>query len=1012
MHCCFQAHCATEQRLQAVLEEHAREKQDWQQQQQDWQQQHQDWQQRQEDWQQQQQLMEKQLHDLLQRADLHAHIIVVSAANELAQLKEQLNVAQASLAHQAPGVEQLQQSVVKLTTAVCTADARAVAAEAASVAAAAVAADASSAAHASAALLEQEQQLNAALLEETELLHQHVAIADAATMAAMTDAEDKGVRLRACMADSKELQKECSNLMKRVARRDQALQELRAAQTAQTATAQEQEQPPAATSNCQHPSSRPHQIVQLCHTQVAAHATAAYKTSYLLRALQLLVACQLSFNKVQHAITSSLGLHLMPGQELIDRVPSGKTLKRAMDKIVETVNNLQAPGGPAARAAGTPPSTSSRGAAASVYTAMHCVVGCVDLPKHNAKSQCQALITCLSKSGYWSAKIRILFAVCDSANANVGEQGGVVKLLSAAAISAGHQQHPIYVVHCYEHILHNAVRHLCVHFGKSAYMQRQGHNSALCWLLDHVSMVFRKHPPPGSRKVEEACVTRWGTYCRIAVWVLEYYQPMLEVLQPLCLADSLAGQQKVIQCLFAELLKPVQMVQCAVLAALNRAVLEEQQLWAQSNSSRWMCHWHTHHEHIMCVLLAATVEPRMVLREAYSMGCSMVWGPGDSQGAVGEPVTAEQVDELVLELVGVLGEYYTKRMHFLGDFPYLAAALGDPSPAARQRGASRVLQYLSATGPGLAMEDDPLQLFKLQADLQELEATGIITEPLEKLLSRNFRPVHITNAASETALKPLNNDMVLSMKEEGVSGRIKMTVEDTNSWFSDYLSDDALGGAASHAGALGGAASHAGALGGAASHAGALGAAASPAPARGAAASPAAALGAAASPTGALGAAASPHGAQGGAATKPVQAAKQTSQARKVLRAMQRITLPVKLPTREEYSSAASARDQNTARQQRLADITNKLQHLEDTARQVYSCQQPHLPSLPQKGITLSHLKQLCVRLNLATKGAKSRIQCLEAISEHQQQQHQQAPAVATITPSKRHAPDSVMRMR
>ncbi|KAL6756367.1 hypothetical protein V8C86DRAFT_3026766 [Haematococcus lacustris] len=196
-------------------------------------------------------------------------------------------------------------------------------------------------------------------------------------------------------------------------------------------------------------------------------------------------------------------------------------------------------------------------------------------------------------------------------------------------------QHPIYVVHCYEHILHNA---------------RQGHNSALCWLLDHVSMVFRKHPPPGSRKVEEACLTRWGTYCRIAVWVLEYYQPMLEVLQPLCLADSIAGQQKVYQCLFAELLKPVHMVQCAVLAALNRAVLEEQQLWAQSNSSRWMCHWHTHHEHIMCVLLAATVEPRMVLREAYSLGCSMVWGPGDSQGAVGEPVTAEQVDELVLEL--------------------------------------------------------------------------------------------------------------------------------------------------------------------------------------------------------------------------------------------------------------------------------------------------------------------------------------------------------------------------
>ncbi|KAJ9514851.1 hypothetical protein QJQ45_028609, partial [Haematococcus lacustris] len=86
LHCCFQAHCATEQRLQAVLEEHAREKLDWQQQhhdwqqrQQDWQQQQLDWQRRQQDWQQQQQLLEKQLHDLLQRADLHAHIIAVEA---------------------------------------------------------------------------------------------------------------------------------------------------------------------------------------------------------------------------------------------------------------------------------------------------------------------------------------------------------------------------------------------------------------------------------------------------------------------------------------------------------------------------------------------------------------------------------------------------------------------------------------------------------------------------------------------------------------------------------------------------------------------------------------------------------------------------------------------------------------------------------------------------------------------------------------------------------------------
>ncbi|KAJ9519997.1 hypothetical protein QJQ45_014729 [Haematococcus lacustris] len=80
-----------EQRLQEVQEEHAREKQDWQQQQQHWQQ-------RQQDWHQQQQLLEIQLYDPLQRADLHEYIIAMSV-NDLAQLEEELNVAQAHTQH-------------------------------------------------------------------------------------------------------------------------------------------------------------------------------------------------------------------------------------------------------------------------------------------------------------------------------------------------------------------------------------------------------------------------------------------------------------------------------------------------------------------------------------------------------------------------------------------------------------------------------------------------------------------------------------------------------------------------------------------------------------------------------------------------------------------------------------------------------------------------------------------------------------------------------------------------
>ncbi|GFH18690.1 hypothetical protein HaLaN_15537, partial [Haematococcus lacustris] len=77
-----------------------------------------------------------------------------------------------------------------------------------------------------------------------------------------------------------------------------------------------------------------------------AHASAALLEQEQLNAALLeetkLLHQHLSFNKVQQAITSSLGLHIMPGQELSDRVPSGKTLKQAMDKIVDTVNKLQA----------------------------------------------------------------------------------------------------------------------------------------------------------------------------------------------------------------------------------------------------------------------------------------------------------------------------------------------------------------------------------------------------------------------------------------------------------------------------------------------------------------------------------------------------------------------------------------------------------------------------------------------------------------------------------------------
>ncbi|KAL6748394.1 hypothetical protein V8C86DRAFT_1156321 [Haematococcus lacustris] len=81
--------------------------------------------------------------------------------------------------------------------------------------------------------------------------------------------------------------------------------------------------------------------VQLCHTPVARYSTARYCVEYSLAALRLLVDCNLSFEKVQETIVRSLGLHILPGQQLEDGVPCGMTLRRAMDDICHHAHKHQ-----------------------------------------------------------------------------------------------------------------------------------------------------------------------------------------------------------------------------------------------------------------------------------------------------------------------------------------------------------------------------------------------------------------------------------------------------------------------------------------------------------------------------------------------------------------------------------------------------------------------------------------------------------------------------------------------
>ncbi|KAJ9517427.1 hypothetical protein QJQ45_016803, partial [Haematococcus lacustris] len=312
---------------------------------------------------------------------------------------------------------------------------------------------------------------------------------------------------------------------------------------------------------------------------------AASKAVYAAEQRAAMAACTahalaLLLGLLQHAnavmVEEAVALH----QCVEDRVPCGMTLRQAMDDICHQAHKHQS-------------------------------------GDHDAVHQCAKLIECLKAAGYWTADVKIVFAVCDSAASNVGKHSGVVMRLAAAKIKAGHQVHTIWVVHCWEHVLHNSVRHLCQAYGCSAQMQREGHNSQFCWMLEHVSTHFKKHPLAEALQVELACLTRWGTYGRIAVWILQHYATLLVQLQKYNTPDITAGQQKTVQCLLSNLLDVKIMVHCAVLAALDRAVLQHEQLWAQSNSSRWMCHWHSHHHNVMLELMAAVKQPRRVLAEAY-----------------------------------------------------------------------------------------------------------------------------------------------------------------------------------------------------------------------------------------------------------------------------------------------------------------------------------------------------------------------------------------------------------
>ncbi|KAL6761369.1 hypothetical protein V8C86DRAFT_2536527, partial [Haematococcus lacustris] len=179
----------------------------------------------------------------------------------------------------------------------------------------------------------------------------------------------------------------------------------------------------------------------------------------------------------------------------------------------------------------------------------------------------------------------------------------------------GIQDHPVYAIHCLCHILHNTAKHAFESAGQSQLYQRTGYNTALFWVLDHISAELRKDLSEGMPLVEEAVGTRWLSYARIAIYCCQHHAEIVHVLDVRIAATPASAKGTPSHTNLLELqrlltLSPDVLVQCAALAGLNRCFFQPYLLWGQAGSSRHFCQWHTRHDQEVALLHRVCAPPQ------------------------------------------------------------------------------------------------------------------------------------------------------------------------------------------------------------------------------------------------------------------------------------------------------------------------------------------------------------------------------------------------------------------
>lgn len=328
-----------------------------------------------------------------------------------------------------------------------------------------------------------------------------------------------------------------------------------------------------------------------------------------------------------------------------------------------------------------------------------------------------------------------------------------------------------------QHALLLTVLQVCTELGPSAKYKRRGMNCDLVMWLEHLTTLTRNlgSEKPESMPLPEIwIVTRWGTVCRDALFVLAWH--MLMVLLAQQQVDKKGGSVAVRRAwleVLTGLLDPEVMVQNATVAAIWRYWISHELAWTMSANCLLFCSLHRRIQQSLLMLHTAAHNLSATLPEPYQVGREM-----------GMP--EEQITAIVTRLFTAMAEYYFGRIEYLFDPPYLAAALGDSSKETRQWAANQYCELWDDHDRRGVTATDHFSLRSLHEDdvryMASAEGDGQLSSELQEFLRQHYEPVPMSNYPCEVALGHLSDTSTQNMGNQLLQAHVKLGADSTQHW--------------------------------------------------------------------------------------------------------------------------------------------------------------------------------------------------------------------------------------